>query len=127
MLTLLQGGIFSSEEVIKGLEPELTIAVSSHLEPIRQRVETLSSLFRDRQEGDVPFPVMPDRQRQTKKSGVFIVEDVPAQIQEDVRFSEGEKSIQRPTSGPDSSLVQPAKPQKRKKKKPEADQMDLFG
>ena len=78
LLTLLQGGIFSSEEVIKGLEPELTIAASSHLEPIRQRVETLSSLFRDRQEGDVPFPVMPDRQRPTEKSGVFIAEDVPA-------------------------------------------------
>lgn len=127
LLTLLQGGIFSSEEVIKGLEPELIIPSSSHLETIRQRAETLSSLFRKRPDGDVPFQMMPDRQKQTERTGVFIVEDVPAQIQEDVRSSEGEKSIQRPIPGPDSSLDQPAPPKKKKKKKPAADQMDLFG
>ena len=61
--------------------------------------------------------MMPDRQRQTEKSGAFIAEDVPAQVQEDVRFSEGEKSVQPPTSGPDSSLDQPARTQKKEKEK----------
>ena len=55
LLTLFQGGIFSFEEVIKGLEPELTIAASSHLETIRQRAETLHSLFRKGPDGEVPF------------------------------------------------------------------------
>jgi hypothetical protein len=127
LLTLFQGGTFSFEEVAKGLGPDLMVASSSHLETIRQRAETLRSFFRKCPDGDVPFQVMPDRQRQIEKSGAFIAEDVPAQVQEDVRFSEGEKSARPPTPGPDLSSVQPAAPKKRKKKKPAPDQMDLFG
>ncbi len=67
LLTLFQGGNFSFEEVFKGLEPELTIAASSHLETIRQRAETLSSLFRKGPDGDAPSSMIPDRQKQYRK------------------------------------------------------------
>lgn len=127
LLTLFQGGVFSSEEVIKGLEPELTITASSHLETIRQRTGTLRSFFRKGPDGEAPFSMMPDRQNQTGKKGAFLVENVPVQVQEDVRFSEVEESARPPASEPDIFPVQPVKPQKRKKKKPKPDQMDLFG
>ncbi|MGC1401395.1 MAG: hypothetical protein WA974_00525 [Thermodesulfobacteriota bacterium] len=126
LLTLFQGEILSFEEVFKSLEPELTIAASSQLETIRKRAKTLRSLFSKEPDEGVPFPMTPNRPNQSEKIGTFNVEDDPAQVPMDVRFSEGDKSAQPPASVPDISPVQPVKSQKKKKKKPVPDQMKLF-
>lgn len=128
LLTLFQGGIFSFEEVVKGLGPELTIASSSRLIKIRQRAETLGSLFREKP-GTSPS-LIPEGQIDTEKTKILMVEDAPAQDPGSVNLSkglsEGLKSGQSPTPGPDISLVQPAAPKKKKKRKPSSDQMELF-
>lgn len=125
LLTLFQQGeIFSFEEVAKGLEPELAIAASSHLETIRQRAETLSSLFR-KMPGAAPS-LIPEGQMGTEETTTLMVEDAPARVPGTANLTEGRKTGQAPSPGPDSSLDQPAPPKKKKKKKPALDQMKLF-
>ena len=124
LLTLFQGEILSFEEVFKGLEPELTIAASSQLETIRHRAETLRSLFRK-----VPSTapsLIPEGQMGTEEAKTLMVEDAPARVPETANLTEGRKTGQAPSPGPDSSLDQPAPPKKKKKKKPASDQMKLF-
>ena len=124
LLTLFQGGGFSFEEVAKDLEPELTMAVSSHLEIFRRRAEALVSLSREKP-GVAPS-LIPEGQSGTEKTKIMMVEDAPVDKPRGTDLSEGLKPDQDLTPGPDLSSVQPAAPKKRKKKKPAPDQMKLF-
>jgi hypothetical protein len=127
LLSMNQNEKFSFEKCIKNLEPELTTAASSRMETLRQRADILRSLFLRERDGDVLFSVEPDQPDRKEKTEDVILEDKPAQDPGEVRFSEGDKNAHSPASGPDLSPAQSAKPQKKKKKKPAADQMDLFG
>jgi hypothetical protein len=124
LLTLFQGEILSFEEVFKSLESELTIAASSQLETIRQRGETLASLFRDKP-GAAPS-LIPEGQMGTEKTTTLMVDDAPAQVPGTANLTEGGRTGLAPSPGPDSFLDQPAPPKKKKKKKPAPDQMKLF-
>jgi hypothetical protein len=127
LLSLNQEGIFSSEEILQGLEPELIIAASSTLKTIRQRAETLRALQKEEEEGEIPFSMGANQQKPAGEIEAVNAEDAPAGDPEEDRFPARDESAQPSVPVPDISPVQPAKPQKRKKKKPVPDQMDLFG
>ncbi len=126
LLSLNQEGIFSSEEILQGLEPELLIASSSTLKTIRQRAETLRAL-RKEAKGDIPFSMEADQQKRVEKPDTANVEEARTRDPEEDRSPAKNHPAQPSVPVPDISPVQPAVPQKRKKKKPVPDQMDLFG
>jgi hypothetical protein len=125
-LAVFEEGLFSSKEVFKGLQPELTLASSSRLETIRHRAETLDSFFLKWQGGGVSPDVIKTEQTNLEKSAPVPMEDLPAQTPGGVHSASAVEAIQSAEEGADLLPTSPTSPPKKKKRKTPTDQLKLF-
>ena len=122
LFKLFQEDFFSSEKIFKALEPGILLVSSSRLEKIRQRAETLGSLFLKGKQKEISTSLLPGDHPETKNTQ----EDTPGQAPEDVHPSE---KIEPDLSAPTISDLPPSPhspPKRKKKKKPANDQLELF-
>ena len=118
---LFQEDFFSSEKVLKALEPGILLASSSRLEKIRRRAETLGSLFLKGK----PKASSTDLPRDQSET-INAPEDSPGQAQEDVHPPEKIKPDLSASANSDLPPSPLLPPKRKKKKKSSNEQMELF-
>ncbi len=113
---------FTSEKILKALEPGIILVSSSRREKARRRAETLAALFSTGKQEEIPEGLpFGDQSKQPP-----VREDAPVQAEQEVAAPEKPESEQ-PTPLVSDLPPSPGSPPGRKKKKKTAmDQMDLF-
>jgi len=122
LFRLFQKVFFSSEKVLKALEPGISLTSSSGLRKIRQRAETLGSFFLKGKGKEISTDLLPGDQSKTKNAR----EDTPGQAHEEIHPP---KEIETKLPAPAVSDLPPSPlspPKRKKKKKSSQDQMELF-
>ncbi|MGA3083754.1 MAG: hypothetical protein ABSE95_03045 [Thermodesulfobacteriota bacterium] len=119
---IFQEDFFSSEKVLKALEPGISLTSSSRLIKIKQRAETLGSFFVKGKNKETSTYLLPKDQSKTKNA----LEDIPGQAHEEIRPP---KEIEPNHLAPAVSDLPPSPllpPKRKKKKKSSQEQMELF-
>ncbi len=126
LLTVFEEELFSSREIFKNLEPGLRMALSSRLETIRQRAETLHSFFLKWQGPSVFRSLKPEETTDPEKGDSLSIEDSPDQEPEDGHFDNNMNPTEPTTFDPD--IIPPSSPAPKKKGKGKSapDQMKMF-
>jgi hypothetical protein len=116
---------FSSEKILKALEPGIIMASSSRLGKIRQRAETLGSFFLKSTGTKIPSSPLPEEQSNIDKNGLF-ADDSPDQTEGIVHSFEMIAPVQFPPMT-EENKPSPSSPKREKKKRRSSkDQMELF-
>jgi hypothetical protein len=118
---LLEENFFSSEKVLKALEPGIILTSSSRLEKIRHRAETLGSLFLNGKRKDITFDSPPEDPSKINDG----LEDTPGQAHRDIHHPR-QPEPNLPISSVSDPLSPFGTPKRKKKKKSSMDQMELF-
>jgi hypothetical protein len=126
LFRFFQEDFFSSEKVFKALEPGILLAFSSHLEKIRHRAETLSSLFLKEKYQEISTGLSPGEQSEIKNAQ----EEPSGQAEGDIHPPE-KMWLDLPADQPPPPISDllpspPSPPKRKKKKKPSDDQLELF-
>jgi hypothetical protein len=118
---LLEENFFSSEKVLKALEPGIILTSSSRLEKIRHRAETLGSLFLKGKRKEITLDSLPEDPSKTNDG----LEDTPGQANGDFHPPR-QPEPNLPTPSVSDPLSPLGTPKRKKKKKNSMDQMELF-
>jgi hypothetical protein len=122
LFKVFQKDFFTSEKILKALEPGIILVSSSRLEKTRRRAETLADLFSAGQYKEIPEALLPGDQSKQHPAR----EDTPEQDRQEVAAPDQPEPEQ---STPLVSNLPPSPglpPKRKKKKKTSMDQMELF-
>jgi hypothetical protein len=113
---------FTSEKILKALEPGIILVSSSRLEKTRHRAEKLTALFSKRKYKEISEALPSEDQSKNPP----VREDTPEQADQEViapdRFEPNQPTLLVSDLPPSPGLP----PKRKKKKKTAMDQMDLF-
>ncbi|OGP50294.1 MAG: hypothetical protein A2Y79_00960 [Deltaproteobacteria bacterium RBG_13_43_22] len=122
LFQLFKEDFFSSEKVLKALEPGIILTSSSRLEKIRRRAETLGSFFRKEKDEKISMDFLSGERPKPK---MVLSETSGPAYPEPPAPGPIEPSRPEPVIS-DLSPSPPLPPKKKRKKKPSQDQMELF-